>query len=119
MKDDFYPELTEQGKREAQDLMNKFEVNLKESAKNIIEEMTTDFYCDVLNEIESDHWTNYRTKILNAICDYGNDENKSHDFDRIRKAIYRKHKEEIVKDLNQDLLKEIEDLKEERSKFWA
>lgn len=113
MKDEypFYPELTEEGKKQAQELINKFEVTLKESASSIIEDITTDFYCDVLNEIESDHWTNYRTKILNALCGYGSAEGSVHDFQRIRESIYRNHKEEIIKDLNQDLLEEIESLK--------
>ena len=109
-----FPELTEQGKKEAQDLMIKFEKRLKERAVEIMKDITTDFYCDILNEVESDHWSNYRTKLLNALCDYNNKGKQgAHDFDRIRKAIYRKHKEDIVKDLNQDLLDEIKDLKRE------
>jgi len=106
-----YPELTEQGNQQAQDLMNKFEKTLKESATQIMSNITTDFYCDILNEVEGDQWTNYRTKMVNALCDYKNKPHAKYDFDRIRKSIYRNHKEEIVKDLNQDLLAEIEDLK--------
>ena len=112
----FYPELTEEGKLQAQALMVKFEETLKASATKIISEFSTEFYCDVLNEIESDHWANYRTKILNALCDYRNKPNNKHDFDRIRLSIWRNHKEEIIKDLNQDLIKEITDLKEQLTK---
>lgn len=115
MKDEnkypLFPELTEEGAQQAQELMNKFEKKLKETAVNIMEDITTDFYCDVLHEIEGDHWFNYRTKLLNAMSDYGNKKHSPHDFDRIRKAIYKQHKDEIVKDLNQDLLEEIEHLK--------
>ena len=107
-----FPELTEEGKQQAQNLMIRFESILKETATKIMSEITTDFYCDILHEIESDHWMNYRTKMVNALCDYENKPNASYDFDRIRKSIYRNHKEAIVKDLNQDLLKEIDDLKE-------
>ena len=114
----FYPELTDEGKQQAQDLMIKFEKTLKESATKIISDFSTDFYCEVLHEIESDHWTNYRTKIVSAICDYSNKKSMSYDFDRIRKAIYKHHKEEIVKDLNQDLLKEISDLKEQLKRSY-
>jgi hypothetical protein len=116
-----YPELTEQGKKEAQELINKFEANLKEQAIKIMEEITTDFYCNVLNEIESDHWINYRSKILNELCNYSNKSiQASNDYDRIRKSIYKHHKEDIIKDLNQDLLKEIEMLKKtiEMSNKW-
>jgi len=109
----FYPELTEAGKKQAQDLMDKFEKSLKEQALKIMSEITTDFYCNVLNEIESDHWVNYRSKIVNTLCDYKNKNNNSRDFDKIRMAIYRKHKPEIVKDLNQDLLDRITELEGE------
>ena len=72
----FYPELTDEGKQQAQDLMIKFEKTLKESAKQIMSEFSTEFYYDILSEIESDQWTNYRTKIVTAICDYGNKKTK-------------------------------------------
>ncbi|MDA3779665.1 MAG: hypothetical protein PF487_05480 [Bacteroidales bacterium] len=114
----FFPELTDDGKQQAQDLMIKFEKTLKESATKIISEFSTDFYCDVLNEIESDHWVNYRTKIVNAICNYSNKKSGSYDFDRIRKAIYMHNKEEIIKDLNQDLLEEISNLKKEITRIY-
>lgn len=113
MKEEYplFPELTEQGKEEAQALINKFEIKIKEIAVDVIKDITTDFYCHVLNEIESDHWQNYRTKLINGLCDYSNKDKATYDFSRIRKAIYDNHKDEIVKDLNQDLLKQIEDLK--------
>ena len=114
----FYPELTDAGKQQAQDLMIKFEKTLKESATKIISEFSTDFYCEVLHEIESDHWTNYRTKILNALCNYTNKSKLPYDFDRIRIAIFHAHKEEIVKDLNQDLVNQIKDLKEQIKKYY-
>ena len=105
----FYPELTEEGKEQAQKLMIEFEKALKEKAIKIIEDFSTNFYFNVLNEIESDHWTNYRTKILTGLCNYTDNKNHlKYDFARIRESIFRHHKEEIIKDLNQDLLEEIE-----------
>lgn len=114
-----FPELNEEGKRQAQELMLKFEKVLKEKAFKVIEEFSTDFYCNILHEIESDHWANYRSKILNGMSNYGNKNESKYDFDRIRKSIYKNHKEEIVKDLNQDLLKEIEDLKKELARSYS
>ncbi len=108
-----YPELTEEGKKQAQELMIKFEKTLKESATKIISEFSTDFYCEILHEIESDHWTNYRQKIVNGLCDYKNKTHATYDFKLIREAIYRQHKEEITKDLNQDLLKKIKELEDQ------
>lgn len=113
MNNDLYPELTDEGKLQAHVLMQKFEKDLKSKALEVIEGITTDFYCDILHEIETDHWTNYRTKILNSICNYSNKEGlANHEYKRIREAIFREHKEEIIKDLNNDLLKEIEMLKD-------
>ena len=114
-----FPELSEQGKQEAQELMNKFEKKLKEKTLEIMGDIACEFYCDILNEVESDHWTNYRSKLLKGLCNYSNKEKQgSYDLDRIRKAIYENHKEEIVKDLNQDLLAEIEDLKRQLKRAY-
>ena len=99
------PELNEQGQQEAQDLMNKFEKDLKQAALKIMEECSNTFYSDILSSIESDHWTNYRTKILNSICNYNGI--RTYEAARIRKAIYQEYKEEINKHLNQDLLRRI------------
>ena len=82
----FYPELTDEGKQQAQDLMIKFEKTLKESATKIISDFTTDFYCEVLHEIESYHWTNYRTKIVSAICDYSNKKSMRYFFPKAKYA---------------------------------
>jgi len=109
MENNRYPELSEQGKVECQLLMDKFEKELKSFALKTMENITTDFYANVTPYIESDHWANYRNSILNDISNYGT--LPKYEKDRIRKAIYANHKEEIIKDLNQDLLKEIESLK--------
>lgn len=108
--EDRFPELTDEGRRQAQDLMTKFEIALKEKSLEIMEGITTDFYCNILNEVEGDQWTNYRTKILNHLCDYRNRSESRYDFDRIRKSIYENHKDEIIKDLNQDLVEKVEEL---------
>ena len=114
-----FPELTEQGKQEAQDLIIKFQKILKEKAEEIMSSISSDFYTDIINEVESDHWINYRTKLLNGLCNYSNKKTQnSYDYDRIRKSIYENHKEDIVKDLNQDLLAEIEDLKRQLKKAY-
>jgi hypothetical protein len=108
-----YPSLTEDGKKEAQMLMDHFSRILKTTVEKMIQECQSEFYTDILNEVESDHWQNYRTKIINALCDYRNKKHSVHDFDRIRESIYRNHKDLIIPDLNQDLLKEIESLKQQ------
>jgi hypothetical protein len=105
-----YPELTETGKKQAQELMIKFEKELKESAIKIMQNITNEFYYDIVNEIESDQWSNYRSKILDYLKGYKSG-HCEYDFNTIRRAIYMNHKDEIVKDLNQDLLKKNDELR--------
>ncbi len=103
----FYPELPESGRAEAQKLIDKFKVKLKSAAEDAI----TELYCDILPYIESDSWTNFRVKLLNDFKDYKNKVHAEHDFREIRKKIYDENKDEIIKDLNQDLVLEMESLK--------
>jgi len=109
MNDNLYPELSELGKHEAQLVLNKF----KEELLSITEDSLRDIYCDVVVHIESDSWTNYKNVLMDGLsnlhrdCKYDN-----HDYKKIRQAIFEEHKEELIKDLNKDLLKTIEELKE-------
>ena len=105
-----YPELTEQGKIEAQRIMDSFKPKLVK----LMEEVLGDLYADVSYYVESDHWTNYRNALMDGFKGYGGGK-PSHEYDykKLRQAIYRNHKDEIVKDLNQDLIKENEQLKKQ------
>lgn len=103
-----YPELTEQGKYEAQKIMDSFKPKLVK----LMEEVLGDLYVDVSYYVDSDHWTNYRNALLDGLKNYGaRGPNHEHDYKELRQAIYKNHKEEIVKDLNQDIINENEDLK--------
>lgn len=103
-----YPTLSGEAANEAQQLMDAFKTKMLK----LCEETLGDLYCDVSCYIESDHWTNYRRELLDGLCNYNNSKvQAAYDFKKIRKAIYEEYKEEIIKDLNADLLEEIEDLK--------
>ena len=103
-----YPELTEQGKEEAQKIMDGF----KPMLKKLMDEVLGDLYTDVSYYVESDHWTNYRNALMDGLKGYGAGKpNHEYDYKELRKAIYRNHKDEIVNDLNQDLVEENERLK--------
>jgi len=103
-----YPELTEQGKEEAQKIMDSFKPKLVK----LMEEVLGDLYTDVSYYVESDHWTNYRNALMDGIKGYeGGKPNHEYNYEEIRQSIYRNHKDEIIKDLNQDLVKENEQLK--------
>lgn len=103
-----YPSLTEQGKEEAQKIMDSFKPKLKK----LMDEVLSDLYVDVSYYVESDHWTNYRNALMDGIKGYGGGKpNHQYNYKEIRQAIYRNHKEEIISDLNQDLVEENERLK--------
>lgn len=107
---DFYPELTEQGKEEAQLLMSSFKVKAKEVLENLIDDYCGRFYCEIVPEIGSDSWQNFRNKVMDGYKDYRNKEIRNYDFKEIRQKLYKENKAEIDKDLNQDNLDKIKDL---------
>lgn len=98
-----YPKLTAQGEEEAQRIMDSF----KPKIKKVIEEVMSDLYTDVSYYVQSDHWENYRNDLMNGLKSYGTGK-KDDEFlwKQVRQAIYFNHKDEITKDLNQDLLEE-------------
>ena len=104
-----YPELTERGKEEAQLIMDSF----KPKIQNLVEEILSKLYTDVSMYVESDHWVNYRNALMDGFNNYHlGKKYHEYDFAQLRKAIYRNHKKEIINDLNQDLVKENQKLKE-------
>lgn len=111
-----YPELTEEGKVEAQKIMDSFKPRLT----SLMEEILGRLYCDVSYYVESDHWTNYRNALLDGFRGYTDGRAAhEHDFKKLRQAIYQQHKEQIVQDLNQDLVEENERLKKELADSYA
>jgi len=107
VSDTFYPELSEDGCKAAQYLVDGFKINLKKAALEVIDNL----YMDVAVHIEGDSWTNYRNKIMDGFRNYGNKMvHHEYDFKIIREEIFREFRAEIIKDLDQDNLKEIERL---------
>jgi len=106
-KDINYPELTEQGKTEARNLVKKIVKDIKKELDG------NDFYCEIPCYIESDSWKNFRNSLLDGLKDYSNAKLMyKYDFKKIREVMLRDYRDEIVNDLNQDHLIEIKVLKE-------
>jgi ribosomal protein S17E len=103
----FYPELSEQGAKQAVELIEKFKDQLTKHAEEAIDAL----YMDIMPFIEADSWANYRSQIVSGLSNYNNKDTYPYDFQRIRTAIFKQYKDEILKDLNQDLVKENEMLK--------
>lgn len=103
-----YPELSEEGKKESELLVEKF----KEKLKKVAEEAIEGFYCDMIHDIESDSWQNFRNQIMDGFKNYNNRKIQNRfDFKEIRQQIFKEYREEIIPDLNQDILEENESLK--------
>ena len=108
-----FPELTEHGQIESQKLINRFKEELVKASEGIIGNATGVFYSDIVQYIESDSWTNFRNQMMEGFKNYDNRKIQGEfDFKEIRKQIFEQFKEEIIKDLDQDNLKEIKLLKE-------
>lgn len=105
-----YPTLSKEAQKEAQDLMEQFKTEMLKVCDATLEKL----YCDVSCYIESDHWLNYRNELLDGLCNYNNRKiHGQYDFGKIRKKIYEEYREQLIPDLNQDLLEEIESLKQQ------
>lgn len=111
-----FPELNEAGNAEAQALMDKFKTKAKKVLDELLDEYLGQVYCELLPEIESDSWSNYRNQLMEGFRNYDNRLVQNRwDFDKIRTEIYKQHREDIIKDLNQDHLKKIEELEKQNS----
>lgn len=104
-----YPTLSPEAQDEAQLVMDGFKAKMGELCNEVLSQL----YCDVTPYIESDHWQNYRNELLDGLRNYDNRKiQASYEFDKIRRAIFDEYRDEIINDLNQDLVKEIQELKE-------
>lgn len=105
-----YPELKEPAQIEAQALVDKFKAQLKKSAEEVISAL----YCDVAVHIESDSWTNFRNEIMAGFKNYDNRKIQGeYEFAEIRAEIFKEFRDDIIADLNQDLVKEVGELKDQ------
>lgn len=112
MNNDLYPELPEQAQKEYQQLIDKAKSRIKAAAGEAI----TDLYCDVGTHIETDSWQNFRNTLMNGLKGYPS--HLKYDFKQIRKEILKENRAEIIKDLNQDLVEEVENLKDQLTRAY-
>jgi hypothetical protein len=105
---DMCPELDEQGKLEAQKLIDRFKEKMLETAEDVLGNL----YCDVAVHIETDSWTNYRNKMMDGLMDYGNQALlKRKLYKKLREKLLHDYAPQIIDDINKDLLDEIAELK--------
>lgn len=99
-----YPEITEGARVEVENLLAKF----KRDMKRIAEDAISPLYTDISPHIETDHWTNLRTAILNDLAGYS--KLTGIDRDRILAGVWKNHSEEIRNDKIAELEKQVSQL---------
>jgi hypothetical protein len=105
-----YPELSEEGKKEAQSLIDVFKKKLIDTANEAIDNL----YCNIVSDIESDSWQNFRNQIMDGYKNYENRKIQNRwDFKEIRAEIFKQFKTDIIDDLNQDIYEENQQLKKQ------
>ena len=103
-----YPSLSDKAAEEAQTLLENFKEQLKKAANDALD----DIYCNVVNHIESDSWTNFRNAFSEGVADYKHSKLADKGLiERTRRSILKHHRDELINDLNQDLVEEIAELK--------
>lgn len=106
-----YVELPEKAQKQAEKLMKRYE----KKTKSMLDEVWDELYCEVMLHIESDVWSNYRQDVIQWIQGY--DTLHKVDAKKVRQAILKNHREQIVDDLNADLLEENEKLKKQKQEL--
>jgi len=106
-----FPTLTEAGEIDAQVLINSFKKELIECANDAIGSL----YVNISRYIESDAWTNMKDELMDGLTNYSNREGEhgDYDFKKIRQSMLKEYRDDIIKDLNQDMVEEIKELKEQ------
>lgn len=105
-----YPTLSEEAQKEAVELIECFKEKLKKAAEGVI----SDLYVNVMPYIESDSWGNFRNQLLDGLSNYRNRKVQAeYDFNKIRKAIFEQFRDEIMKEMPEELKAENEQLKQE------
>ena len=103
-----YPKLSETAQAEAQALIEQFKAQML----RVCEETLSTLYTDVAVWIESDSWGNFRNQVVAGMKGYGEPKiREAYDFVKIRQAILKEHRADIIEDLNQDMVQEIAALK--------
>ncbi len=83
----------------------------EKGVKKLAEKAATDFITDAIPYIYDDAYVNIIQKIKSLVT-YDYVKNGFFNGKEFRASLLRENKEEIIKDLNQDLLAKIEELKE-------
>lgn len=106
-----YPELSEQGAKNTQAIVDKFKTQLEELINNTLYSFT----CNIGNEIvNDDSWIDVREKTKQALCAYNDTESYSCvNWQTVRRKILEENREVVVNDIILDKEKEIKELQEQ------
>lgn len=112
-----YPELTIEGQEKTQAIIDKFGKQLQELMNETVVDFTRNLAVTITDD---DSWIDVRSKTLNALCGYSEDERilkaagkyAGQWWVRIRAKILEENREAIINDIIADKEYEIKQLKE-------
>ena len=100
-----YPELSQEGQKVTQDIVNRFSDQLKKSLNDILFEFTCNLGREIISE---DSWLNLREKTRDALKGYPmKGEFERHDWVAMRAKILEENRDQIVSGIITDQEKEI------------
>jgi len=105
-----YPNI----EKDTQEFIDRFKNKLKMASTEVLDEV----YCGIGKYAELDTLSNMEEDILSGLrSNYpSNRTRRKYDYKKIRGLMLLEHKDLIVEDINQDLLREVERLREEWQK---
>lgn len=101
-----YPDLSEEAENRAVEAMKRFHADLKKVADRAMDEI----YLDIASHVKSDSWTNFRNSIWEFVLGYKT--LGKHEARRLRDRIFEENREQILKEIGEDLHAQIVCLKE-------
>jgi len=98
-----FPTLPEEAQKEAVELIEDFKKKLEGVAKEVI----SNLYTDIVPYIESDSWSNFRNELMSGFRNWNNKKIQGqYDFNEIRKTMFDQFRDEIMKEMPEELVAE-------------
>lgn len=106
-----YPRLSDEGKEQTQRDLNEFGELIKKSLDGVLSQWIHEFIEDYIHDTEHAAWQSLRQRFFTGLRAYNrNKKTYSRDYQVIRDHIFDHYREDLIKDIDQDNIKKIEQL---------
>ncbi len=106
-----FPELSEEGIKLGQEAVIRVREEFKKAAINVLEQELSDMYTNLAQWMDGDIWSNYKAHVIRFVSGYV--DISKYESLLIRNMILAENRDELIADLNQDMVNEIQRLKEQ------